>query len=136
MYQAQNKKYEETRGRLENELKNRPEVLNMPPLKTVFGKEVELQQELKHKETFIVGLKFEFENTLREMINKQQNETAEYETRLQKMNKTIKNKNELLQKKKIERISTTLVAKSAGRGKKSTVKGEQVYTSEESIVKG
>ena len=41
MYQAQKKKNEETIGRLENELKNRPEVLNMPPLKTVFGKEAE-----------------------------------------------------------------------------------------------
>ena len=33
------------------------------------------------------------------MIIKQQNETAEYEARLEKLNKTIKNKNELLQKK-------------------------------------
>ena len=39
MYQAQKKKDEETIGRLENELKNRLEVLNMPPLKTIFGKE-------------------------------------------------------------------------------------------------
>ena len=39
MYQAQNKKDEEIIGRLENELKNRPKVLNMPPLKIVFGKE-------------------------------------------------------------------------------------------------
>ena len=39
MYQAQKKKDEETIGRLENELKNRPDVLNMPPLKIVFGKE-------------------------------------------------------------------------------------------------
>ena len=39
MYQSQNKKDEETIGGLENELKNRPEVLNMSPLKTVFGKE-------------------------------------------------------------------------------------------------
>ena len=39
MHQDQKKKDEETIGRLENELKNRPEVLNMPPLKTVFGKE-------------------------------------------------------------------------------------------------
>ena len=39
MYQAQKKKDEETIGRLENELKNRPEVLKMPPLQTVFGKE-------------------------------------------------------------------------------------------------
>ena len=36
MYQAQKKKNEETIGRLENELKNRPKVLNMPPLKTVW----------------------------------------------------------------------------------------------------
>ena len=104
MYQAQKKKNEETIGRLENELKNRPEVLNMPPLKTVFGKEAELQQELKQKETFIAGLKVEFQRALREMIIKQQNETAEYEARLEKLNKTIKNKNELLQKKRIERI--------------------------------
>ena len=33
------------------------------------------------------------------MIIKQQNETAEYEARLEKLNKAIKNKNELLQKK-------------------------------------
>ena len=52
------------------------------------------------------------------MIIKQQNETAEYEARLEKLNKTIKNKNELLQKKRIERIWATLEAKSAGRGKK------------------
>ena len=70
------------------------------------------------------------------MIIKKQNKTAEYEARLEKLNKTIKNKNEFLQKKRIERISTTLVAKSVGRGKKSTVKGKQVCTPEESIVKG
>ena len=104
MYQDQNKKDEETIGRLENELKNRREVLNMPPLKTVFGKEAKLQQELKQKETFITGLKVEFQRALREMIIKQQNETAEYEARLEKLNKAIKNKNELLQKKRIERI--------------------------------
>ena len=46
----------------------------MPPLKTVFGKEAELQQELKQKETFIAGLKVEFRRALREMIIKQQNE--------------------------------------------------------------
>ena len=45
MFHHQNKKYEETIRRLENEMKNRPEVLNMPPLKTVVGKEAELQQE-------------------------------------------------------------------------------------------
>ena len=39
MFQAEKKKDEETIGRLENELKSRPKVLNMPPLKTVFGKE-------------------------------------------------------------------------------------------------
>ena len=98
----------------------------MPPLKTVFGKEVELQQELKQKEIFIVALKVEFQRELREMIIKQQNDTAEYEATLEKLNKTIKNKNELLQKKRIERISATLEAKSSGRGKKSTVKGKQV----------
>ena len=76
----------------------------MSPLKTVFGKEAELQQELKQKETFIAGLKVEFQRALREMVTKQQNETAEYESRLEKLNKTIKNKNELLQKKRIERI--------------------------------
>ena len=38
------------------------------------------------------------------MIIKQQNETAKYEARLEKLNKTIKNKNELLQKNRIERI--------------------------------
>ena len=51
------------------------------------------------------------------MIIKQQNEIAEYEARSEKLNKTIKNKNELLQKKRIERISATLEDKSGGRGK-------------------
>ena len=50
------------------------------------------------------------------MIIKQKNETAEYETRLEKLNKTIK-KNELLKTKRIERISETLEAKRDGRGK-------------------
>ena len=36
------------------------------------------------------------------MIIKQQNETAKYEARLEKLNKTIKNKNELLQKKRLK----------------------------------
>ena len=49
------------------------------------------------------------------MIIKQQNETTEYETILEKLNKTIKNKNELLKKNRIERISATLEAKRAGR---------------------
>ena len=51
------------------------------------------------------------------MIIKHQNETAEYERRLEKLNKTIKNKNELLKTKRIERISTTLKTKRDGRGK-------------------
>ena len=72
---------------------------------------------MKKKQTFIAGLKVEFQRALREMIIKQQNETAKYEARLEKLNKTIKNKNELLQKKRIERISATLKAKSDGRGK-------------------
>ena len=42
MFQAGKKKYEATIGRLENEFKNMPKVLNMPPLKTIFGKEAEL----------------------------------------------------------------------------------------------
>ena len=83
---------------------------------------------MKQKETFIASLKVEFKRELREMIIKQQNETTEYEARLEKLNKTIKNKNELLQKNRIERILATLEAKSAGRGKKSTVKGKQVCT--------
>ena len=89
----------------------------MPPLKTVFGKEVELPQELKQKETFIAGLKVEFQRELRERIIKKQNETVEYESRLEKLNKTIKNKNELLKTKRIERISATLKTKIAERGK-------------------
>ena len=70
------------------------------------------------------------------MIIKQQNETTEYESRLEKLNKIIKNKNEFLQKKRIERISATIEDKSAGRGKKSIVKGKQVCTLEESTCKG
>ena len=62
-------------------------------------------------------MKVEFQRELREMIIKQQNETLKYEARLEKLNKTIKNKKELLQKKRIERISANLEAKSAGRGK-------------------
>ena len=69
------------------------------------------------------------------MIIKQQNETAEYEVRLEKLNKIIKNKDYFLHKKRIERSSETLEAKSAGRGKKSIVKGKQVCTLEESTVK-
>ena len=64
LFQDEKKKDEEMIGRLENELKNRPEFFNMPPLKTVFGKEAELQQELKQKETFIAGLKVEFQRAL------------------------------------------------------------------------
>ena len=79
-----------------------PEVLKMPPLNTVFGKEAELQQELKQKETFIACLKVEFQRALREMIIKQQNETEKYEARLEKLNKTIKNKNEFLQKRELK----------------------------------
>ena len=59
------------------------EVLNMPTLQTVFGKESELLQELKQKETFIDALKVEFENKIKEMIIKHQNETVEYETKLE-----------------------------------------------------
>ena len=62
-------------------------------------------------------MKVEFENKMREMIIKQQNETAKYEARLEKLNKTIKNKNELLQKKRIESISAALKTKKDGRGK-------------------
>ena len=53
------------------------------------------------------------------MIIKQENETAKYEARLEKLNKTIKNKNEFLQKKRIEWISAILEAKSVRRGTKS-----------------
>ena len=64
-FRVKRKKDEETIGRLENELKNMPEFLNMPPLKTIVGKEAELQQELKQKETFVVVLKVEFEKKIR-----------------------------------------------------------------------
>ena len=57
------------------------------------------------------------------MIIKQRNETAKYETILEKLNKTIK-KNELLKTKRIEKISATLEAKRAGRVKESKVKGK------------
>ena len=39
MSQAQKKNYEATIEKLENELKNKPEVLNIPPLKTIVGQE-------------------------------------------------------------------------------------------------
>ena len=74
----------------------------MPPLKTVFGKEVEIQQELKQKETFITGLKVEFQRALREMIIKQQNETAEYEARLEKLNKKLKTKMSCYKKRELK----------------------------------
>ena len=68
-------------------------------------------------------MKVDFEKKIREKIIKHQNETAEYERRLEKLNKTIKNKNELLQKKRLEMISATLEAKSVGRGKKINSQG-------------
>ena len=45
---------------------------------------------MKQKEICIASLKVDFEKKMREIIIKQQNETAEYETRLGKLNKTIK----------------------------------------------
>ena len=44
---------------------------------------------MKKKETFITGLKVEFQRALREIIIKQKNETTEYEARLEKLNKII-----------------------------------------------
>ena len=99
---------EATIERLENELKNRPEVLNIPPLKSVFGKEAELHQELNQKETLITVFKAEFQNRIIEMTIKHQNEIAEYERRLENLNKAIKNKDEILETKGIERILATM----------------------------
>ena len=76
----------------------------------------------------ITILKDDFEKKIKEMIIKHQNETTKYETRLEKLNKTIKNKNELLKTKRIDRISETLETKRCARGKESTVEGKKVCT--------
>ena len=104
MYEDQKKKDAETIQNLQNELKNRPEVLNVPPLNTVMGEEAKLHNELKKKEQLIDHLKDEFEHRCREKYIKLIVEIEEYKKIYPTMKKLISKKDELLEGKKIERI--------------------------------
>ena len=90
---------------------NRPEVLNIPPLNIVMGQETKLQNELKHKEQLIDHLKVEFEDKCREQFNKHIAKIEEYNKREERLKKLTRKKNELLEGKKIERITTIVKAK-------------------------
>jgi len=67
--------YESTTSNIQEELKRRPKVLNIPPLKTASNLVVgELKKSLKEKETFIEILKAEFEKIVIEEHEKHKSE--------------------------------------------------------------
>ena len=63
-------KDEETIKRLEDELKHRPEVLDIPPLRTVIGQEVILTTEVSKLNRIIEIMKDDFKRSLAEEYNK------------------------------------------------------------------
>ena len=71
-------KDEQTIKRLEDELKHRPKVLDIPPLKTVMGQEARLMVEVEKKNRLIERMKARFQNSLAENHNKHQIEINEY----------------------------------------------------------
>ena len=66
------KKDEETIKRLEDELKHRLEVLEIPPLRTVIGHEEILTTEVNKLNRIIEIMKGDFKNSLAEECNKHQ----------------------------------------------------------------
>ena len=75
------KKYEETIKRLEGELKHLPEVLDIPPLRTVISQEAILTTEVNKLNKIIEIMKDDFKNSLVEEYNKHQLEINEYKKR-------------------------------------------------------
>jgi hypothetical protein len=67
MFEDSKDKYENTIRKLEEELRRRPEVLDIPPLQTVSTLVVdELNKKLKEKDNLLKILKVEFENKVKE----------------------------------------------------------------------
>lgn len=66
MNEDQKKKDTETLQTIQNELKNKLEAFNIPPLNNVMGQEEKLQNKLKVKESLIDHLKSKFEEKCKE----------------------------------------------------------------------
>ena len=73
------KKDVQTIERLEDELKHRPEVLDIPPLNTVFTKESGLITKVDNKNRIIERMKFEFQNSLAKKDEELKGKIAELE---------------------------------------------------------
>ena len=95
-------KDEQTIKRLQDELKHRPEVLDIPPLETVMGQEATLMAEVEKKNRLIERMKAQFENILAEIHNKHQLEINEYRKKEENMKNIIAKKDEELKGKTVE----------------------------------
>ena len=96
------KKDEQTIKRLEDELKHRPEVLDIPPLNTVMGQEARLMAEVEKKNRLIERMKAQFENSLAESHNKHQLKINEYRKKEENMKNIIAKKDEEFKGKTVE----------------------------------
>ena len=101
-YMVVRKKDEETIKRLEDEMKHRPEVLDIPPLRTVIGQEAILTTKVSKLNRIIEIMKDDFKNNLVEEYNKHQLEINEYIKKEENMKNIISKKDKELKGKIVE----------------------------------
>ena len=101
-YMVFRKKDEETIKRLEDEQKHRPEVLEIPPLRTVIIKEAIITAKVSKLNIIIEIMKGDFKNGLAEEYNKHQLEINEYRKKEENMKNIIAKKDEELKGKIVE----------------------------------
>ena len=117
------KKDEETIKRLEDELKNRLEVLDIPPLRTVIGQEAMLTTEVSKLNKIIERMKDDFKNNLAKEYNKHQLEINEYIIKEENMKNIIAKKYDELKGKivELENIAAELHTRKVEKLKESEV---------------
>ena len=86
------KKDEQTIERLKDELKHRPDVLDIPPLNTVITQEARLTAEVNKKNRIIEIMKAQFQNSLAEDYSQLQLEINEYRKKEENMKNIIAKK--------------------------------------------
>ena len=108
------KKDEETIKRLEDEQKHRPEVLEIPPLRTVIIKEAIITAKVSKLNIIIEIMKGDFKNSLAEEYNKHQLKINEYRKKEENMKNIIAKKDEELKGKIVELENITAKLQSRG----------------------
>ena len=117
------KKDEETIKRLEDELKNQPEVLDITPLRIVIGQDATITIEVSKLNIIIEIIKGDFKNSLAKEYNKHQLEINEYRKKEENMKNIISKKDEELKGKivELENITAELQTRGVEKLKESEI---------------